>query len=94
MSLPVLIGFAAETDTSEQAARTKLARKGCDFLVVNPVGHGLGFGTPDNEAVVYAADGTVTAIPRGPKEVLADVVWDLVAANLQSASSVKPEVTG
>jgi phosphopantothenoylcysteine decarboxylase / phosphopantothenate---cysteine ligase len=80
---PVLVGFAAETDTSAQAARAKLARKGCDLLVVNPVGHGLGFGTPDNEAVVYGADGTVTPIPRGPKEALANVVWDLVAANLK-----------
>jgi phosphopantothenoylcysteine decarboxylase / phosphopantothenate---cysteine ligase len=79
---PVLVGFAAETDTSPQAARAKLARKGCDLLVVNPVGNGLGFGTPDNEAVVYAADGMVTQIPRGPKEALANVVWDLVAADL------------
>jgi phosphopantothenoylcysteine decarboxylase/phosphopantothenate--cysteine ligase len=78
----VLVGFAAETDTSPDQARAKLARKGCDLLVVNPVGHGLGFGTPDNEAVVYGADGTVTPIPRGPKEALADVVWDLVAARL------------
>ena len=80
---PVLVGFAAETDTSEQAARAKLARKGCDLLVVNPVGNGLGFGTPDNEAVVYGADGTVTRIPRGPKEALANVVWDLAAVNLK-----------
>ncbi len=78
----VLVGFAAETDTSAQAAQAKLARKGCDLLVVNPVGSGLGFGTPDNEAVVYGADGTVTTIPRGPKEALADVVWDLVAQRL------------
>jgi len=78
----VLVGFAAETDTSADAARTKLARKGCDLLVVNPVGNGLGFGTPDNEAVVYGADGTATAIPRGPKENLADIVWNLVAARL------------
>jgi len=90
----VLVGFAAETDTSQQAARAKLARKGCDLLVVNPVGNGLGFGTPDNEAVVFAADGTVTPVPRGPKEVLADVVWDLVAANLERASSVESHVTG
>jgi phosphopantothenoylcysteine decarboxylase / phosphopantothenate---cysteine ligase len=90
----VLVGFAAETDTSEEAARAKLARKGCDLLVVNPVGDGLGFGTPDNEAVVFGADGIVTRIPRGPKEVLADVVWDLVAANLKPVSGVKPEATG
>jgi phosphopantothenoylcysteine decarboxylase / phosphopantothenate---cysteine ligase len=79
----VLVGFAAETDTSETNARAKLARKGCDLLVVNPVGNGRGFGTPDNEAVVFGADGTVTRIPRGPKEALADVVWDLVAARLK-----------
>jgi phosphopantothenoylcysteine decarboxylase / phosphopantothenate---cysteine ligase len=78
----ILVGFAAETDTSAEAAQAKLARKGCDLLVVNPVGNGLGFGTADNEAVVYGADGTVTKIPRGPKEALADVVWDLVAERL------------
>jgi phosphopantothenoylcysteine decarboxylase / phosphopantothenate---cysteine ligase len=79
----VLVGFAAETDPSAAAAQAKLARKGCDLLVVNPVGNGLGFGTPDNEAVVFGADGTVTPIPRGPKEALADVVWNLVAERLE-----------
>ncbi len=83
----VLVGFAAETDTSPENARAKLARKGCDLLVVNPVGNGLGFGTPDNEAVVYGADGTVTPIPRGPKEALADVVWDLAAARMNESVS-------
>jgi phosphopantothenoylcysteine decarboxylase / phosphopantothenate---cysteine ligase len=83
----VLVGFAAETDTSPAGARAKLARKGCDLLVVNPVGAGLGFGTPDNEAVVYGADGSVTPIPRGPKEALADVVWDLVVARLPETGS-------
>src|ERR1035437_7524290 len=82
----VLVGFAAETETDTAAgagaAQAKLARKGCDLLVVNPVGNGLGFGTLDNEAVVYGADGTVTQVPRGPKDALADVVWDLVAARL------------
>jgi phosphopantothenoylcysteine decarboxylase/phosphopantothenate--cysteine ligase len=81
----VLVGFAAETDPSSEQARAKLARKGCDLLVVNPVGNGLGFGTPDNEAVVYGADGTVTPVSRGPKEALADVVWDLVAARLSES---------
>jgi phosphopantothenoylcysteine decarboxylase / phosphopantothenate---cysteine ligase len=79
---PLLVGFAAETDTSAGAARAKLARKGCDLLVVNPVGNGLGFGTADNEAVVFGADGTVTEVPRGPKEALAALVWDLVAERL------------
>ncbi len=78
----VLVGFAAETDISAAQARDKLARKGCDLLVVNPVGGGLGFGTADNEAVIYGADGSATEVPRGPKDALADVVWDLVATRL------------
>jgi len=78
----VIVGFAAETDPDLEAARAKLARKGCDLLVVNPVGNGLGFADVDNEAVVLGADGSRTAIPRGTKDALAAVVWDLVAARL------------
>ena len=76
----VVVGFAAETDPDLDTARAKLARKGCDLLVVNQVGNGRGFGAGDNEAVVLAADGTVTPIPRRSKDALADFVWDLVAA--------------
>jgi phosphopantothenoylcysteine decarboxylase/phosphopantothenate--cysteine ligase len=76
----VVVGFAAETDGMLEAGLAKLAAKGCDLLVVNQVGAGLAFGTSDNEAVVLAADGVVTKVPFGPKEVLADVIWDLVVA--------------
>jgi len=78
----VVVGFAAETDPDLQAAQAKLARKGCDLLVVNPVGNGRGFGSADNEAVVLGADGSRTPIPRRSKDALANVVWDLVAARL------------
>ena len=79
----VVVGFAAETDPDLDAARAKLARKGCDLLVVNPVGYGRGFGSGDNEAVVLGADGTQTPIPRRSKDALADFVWDLVATRLR-----------
>ena len=78
----VIVGFAAETDPDLAAARAKLARKGCDLLVMNEVGGGRGFGTADNEAVALAADGTVTPIPRQSKEALAEFVWGLVAVRL------------
>jgi phosphopantothenoylcysteine decarboxylase/phosphopantothenate--cysteine ligase len=80
----VVVGFAAETGDLLEAGQAKLAAKGCDLLVVNPVGNGLAFGSSDNEAIVLAADGTRTKVPRGPKEGLADVIWDLVAARLPS----------
>jgi phosphopantothenoylcysteine decarboxylase / phosphopantothenate---cysteine ligase len=78
----LVVGFAAETDDVIANGTAKLAAKGCDLLVVNKVGNGLAFGTADNEAVILAADGQQTHVPFGPKAVLADVVWDLVAARL------------
>jgi phosphopantothenoylcysteine decarboxylase / phosphopantothenate---cysteine ligase len=79
----VVVGFAAETGddrgTVLEHGRAKLARKGCDLLVVNEVGAGKGFETLDNEAVVLAADGSETVVPRGSKVALAHRIWDLVA---------------
>ncbi|QTZ90915.1 bifunctional phosphopantothenoylcysteine decarboxylase/phosphopantothenate--cysteine ligase CoaBC [Streptomyces auratus] len=78
----VVVGFAAETDDVLANGRAKLARKGCDLLVVNEVGEHKAFGSAGNEAVILAADGTETPVPYGPKEDLADTVWDLVAPRL------------
>ncbi|QKV91575.1 bifunctional phosphopantothenoylcysteine decarboxylase/phosphopantothenate--cysteine ligase CoaBC [Streptomyces sp. NA02950] len=78
----IVVGFAAETDDVLANGRAKLARKGCDLLVVNEVGEHKTFGSEANEAVVLAADGTETPVPYGPKDALADTVWDLVAARL------------
>jgi phosphopantothenoylcysteine decarboxylase/phosphopantothenate--cysteine ligase len=85
----VIVGFAAETELDLAGIQAKLARKGCDLLVVNRVGNGLAFGTSDNEAVVMGADGSRTEIARGPKEVLADTVWDLVAPRLRSKVALR-----
>lgn len=78
----IVVGFAAETDDVLANGREKLRRKGCDLLVVNEVGERRTFGSEDNEAVVLGADGTETPVPHGPKEALADTVWDLVSPRL------------
>jgi phosphopantothenoylcysteine decarboxylase/phosphopantothenate--cysteine ligase len=82
----VIVGFAAETGDHEADvlahARAKLARKGCDLLVVNDVSGGKVFGSADTEAVVLSAEGDVTPVPAGPKTRLAHVVWDQVVARL------------
>ncbi len=78
----VIVGFAAETDNPVSNGRVKLAAKGCDLLVVNMVGNGLAFGTVDNAAEILAADGQQVSVPLGPKESLADVIWDQVVARL------------
>jgi phosphopantothenoylcysteine decarboxylase/phosphopantothenate--cysteine ligase len=87
----VLVGFAAETGDADgsvlEHGRAKLARKGCDLLIVNEVGetgHPTGFEGDQNAAVALGSDGSVTDIPLGSKDAVADTVWDLVAARLPS----------
>ena len=85
----VVVGFAAETGDDHGSvldhARAKLARKGCDLLVVNDVSGGKVFGSPENEAVVLDRDGGATAVPRGSKSALAHVIWDQVVARVETA---------
>ncbi|MEU9145633.1 bifunctional phosphopantothenoylcysteine decarboxylase/phosphopantothenate--cysteine ligase CoaBC [Streptomyces sp. NPDC048349] len=80
----VVVGFAAETDDVLANGRAKLRRKGCDLLVVNEVGETKTFGSEENEAVILASDGSETAVPYGPKEALAELVWDQVGARLSA----------
>ena len=83
----VVVGFAAETGdgsgTVLDHGRAKLARKGCDLLVVNDVGGGKAFGTDDNEVVILGSDGTEVIVPRASKQAVADAVWDAVGALLR-----------
>jgi phosphopantothenoylcysteine decarboxylase/phosphopantothenate--cysteine ligase len=80
----VIVGFAAETGDEEADVlthgRAKLARKGCDLLVVNAVGEGRAFGQADNAAVILGCDGTERTVEFGPKALLAASVWDAVAS--------------
>ncbi|MFK0222401.1 bifunctional phosphopantothenoylcysteine decarboxylase/phosphopantothenate--cysteine ligase CoaBC [Streptomyces vinaceus] len=78
----VVVGFAAETDDVLANGRAKLLRKGCDLLVVNEVGETKTFGSEENEAVILGSDGSETSVPYGPKEALAEVLWDRIAPRL------------
>jgi len=80
---PVIVGFAAETGDDEGSVldhgRAKLARKGCDVLVVNEVGPGVAFGQEDN-TVHLLLQGSSRVVQAGPapKAVIAAAIWDLV----------------
>ena len=82
----VIVGFAAETEDilAERAGRSSPPKDAtCSWST------GSGAGSRSAPATTRRwcsrADGSATPVPRGPKEVLADVVWDLVAARLASA---------
>ncbi len=82
-STPLIVGFAAETadhhDHLLELGQSKLARKGCDLLVVNEVGTQEVFGSSENSVVILGSDGSSIQIDRSSKAQVADALWDLVA---------------
>ena len=56
-------------------ARAKLARKGCDVLVVNDVSGGQVFGRSENAVVVLTADGEASDVLEGSKDAVAAGIW-------------------
>ena len=82
----VVVGFAAETAPSAEdlleLGRAKLARKGCDLLVLNDVSGGKVFGHAANEVVVLGAGHRVTSedlVPfGGSKDSVAHHIVDRI----------------
>ncbi|ALD12972.1 bifunctional phosphopantothenoylcysteine decarboxylase/phosphopantothenate--cysteine ligase CoaBC [Clavibacter capsici] len=78
----VVVGFAAETeeDPAEllRIGREKLARKGCDLLVLNRVGWSQGFATEGNTITVLGRSGDTLAEASGSKEQVAHRILDVV----------------
>jgi phosphopantothenoylcysteine decarboxylase/phosphopantothenate--cysteine ligase len=79
----IIVGFAAETGDDQTSVldygRAKLARKGCDLLVVNDVSGDKAFGSADNE-VMLITKATEIHVPRASKRIIADAVLDQIAS--------------
>lgn len=80
---PVIVGFAAETGDDDgdvlEHGREKLARKGCDLLVVNEVGVDKTFGRDDNTVhILRRGSSHVVEAGPAPKDVIAAAVWNAV----------------
>ncbi len=86
----LIVGFAAETGDERgnvlEYARAKLARKGCDLLVVNHVGVNKVFGQDTNEVVILDRRGVAPVEVAGSKIEVARAVVGLLAAALQERS--------
>jgi phosphopantothenoylcysteine decarboxylase/phosphopantothenate--cysteine ligase len=65
-------------------ARAKLARKGCDLLVVNAVGDNRAFEVEDNAGWLLASDGTESALEHGSKTLMASRIVDAIVGFLHS----------
>jgi phosphopantothenoylcysteine decarboxylase/phosphopantothenate--cysteine ligase len=90
-----VVGFAAETDVTEQQAVEKLKRKRCDLLVVNNVSvPGVGFGTDTNAVDIYDASGLVRSIPLQTKREVAGRLFELIVERMNRLPAQVPERAG
>ncbi|MGL3808010.1 bifunctional phosphopantothenoylcysteine decarboxylase/phosphopantothenate--cysteine ligase CoaBC [Paeniglutamicibacter sp. R2-26] len=82
----LVVGFAAETGDAEHSVleygAAKLARKGCELLVVNEVGENLTFGTDENSVTILSARGAEPIHAAGSKDAVATAVIQAVATAL------------
>ena len=82
----LLVGFAAETEPDSDArlalGRAKIARKGCDLLVLNRVGWTEGFGTDTTTVTVLDRLGDIVMEASGSKQSVADRILDVVVERL------------
>ena len=78
---PFVVGFAAETESVEQNARTKLLKKNLDMIAANEVGHDKAFDCEDNQLIVLSR-GARHELARAGKLALARGLIALIAQEL------------
>lgn len=76
---PLLIGFAAETVSEEEQlvefGMKKLKTKGADFLVANPVGKDLAFGSDTNSGLILGPAGVLERVGTTSKAGIANALF-------------------
>ena len=84
---PLVVGFAAETGTDEEIlayGADKAARKGADYIALNRVGAGVGFGDVPNDIRLLDAAGHIVGRYTGSKDEVAAGLIGQVAAFLDN----------
>lgn len=82
----IVVGFALETEEARENARRKLETKGLDLIVLNEATMpGAGFEVDTNQVVIIDRDGTAEDLPLLPKDEVAEVILDRLAARFPVA---------
>jgi len=85
---PYAVGFAAETESVEQNARTKLMKKNLDMIAANEVGHDKAFDCDDNQLIVLSRNGRHELLRAG-KLTLARGLIALIEQDLAARAAAR-----
>ena len=78
---PVIVGFCAETENLIENAKTKIQKKGCDFIVANDVSRkDIGFASDENEVYIIDRNLEVKKFEKQPKTAIArEIIGEVYA---------------
>jgi phosphopantothenoylcysteine decarboxylase / phosphopantothenate---cysteine ligase len=89
---PLVIGFAAETEHLIENARTKLARKGCDWIVANDVSPSTGvMGGDRNTVHLLTRHGDNVDVDSWPVMTKEEVAAELIAHVARAVITKAPD---
>jgi len=83
---PLVVGFAAETESVEQNARTKLLKKNLDMIAANEVGDDKAFECEDNHLIVLSRTSRHD-LGRASKTALAERLIALIAEAMKERAN-------
>ena len=88
---PLVIGFAAETEDTLANARSKLAKKGLDMIVLNDVSdRRIGFDSNDNAVTVITASDE-TRIDLATKQEVARALIERIGIEMSRRAASQPQ---
>ncbi|MDZ7839191.1 MAG: phosphopantothenoylcysteine decarboxylase [Actinomycetota bacterium] len=78
----VLIGFAAETELTEQNVLEKFKGGNIDMIVANDISkQGRGIGSDYNQVILVSPDGSRTLVGKAKKNIIARKIWANIIEN-------------
>ena len=74
---PIIVGFCAESENLIENAKTKIAKKGCDYLIANDISRkDIGFSSDYNEVTILKGNGEQKQLPRASKVEIARQIFE------------------
>lgn len=75
-----IVGFCAESENLIENAKTKIEKKGCDYLIANDISRkDIGFGVNDNEVTILDKNGNIKKLEKAPKNVIAREILECIS---------------
>ncbi len=78
-STQIVVGFCAESENLLENAKTKLASKGCDYLIANDISRkDIGFSSDYNEVTIFDKNGNSIQLERANKRQIAKGIFEVL----------------